>query len=79
MNRNPWMAPGEPKCEAKACRAGPCARRDISADGRPLADFSIATTFYGPACMAPGWVKRILPSEAVKPADKPQIKEWIGQ
>ena len=74
-----WLPATEPKCIAAACRAGPCARREVSADNRPLIDFSTQHTFYGPACTAPVWIKRILPSAAVKPADKPQIKEWIGQ
>jgi hypothetical protein len=79
MNRVIWLPATEAKCIASACRAGACARREVSADNRPLADFSTQHSFYGPTCTAPVWIKRILPSQAVKPADAPKIKDWIGQ
>ena len=78
MNRVIWLAPGESKCTAQNCQAGPCARRDVSADGRPQGDLSAAVWHNGPACCAPKYVKRILPSEAVKPVAGPAVKDWIG-
>lgn len=79
MNRIIWLPATEAKCIASACRGGPCARRDVSSSGRDLNDFSVGVWGNAPQCQAPGWLKRILPSQAVKPADKPVIKEWVGR
>ena len=79
MNRAIWMADGEPACRPTACyQMNACARRDISADGRPLVDFSRQTVHGFPQCCAPMWLKRVLPANAVKPTAPPGIKEWIG-
>jgi hypothetical protein len=51
----------------------------VSSSGRDLNDFSVGVWGNAPQCQAPGWLKRILPSQAVKPADKPVIKEWVGR
>lgn len=74
-----WLALSEAKCIGSACRHPvPCARRDIAAEkGRPLADFSQPIGYVADCC-APRWYKHIPYSQAVKPVEKPQVKEWIG-
>lgn len=81
MRRVIWLDLAEPKCIGSVCRhVGGCARLDVAMDkGRPLADFSRAPGMYVmAACGAPSWSKRIDPATAVKPADKPVVKDWIG-
>lgn len=78
MNRVIWLAPGVAKCTAQVCHAGPCARRDISSDGRPQLDMSVGVWGNAPACMKPHYLKRILPSQAVKPIPDRPAKGWIG-
>ena len=80
MNRPIWLELSEPKCTASRCSMPtPCARRDVAQDkGRPRADFSVSIG-YGPAeCMGPMWRKHIPLSQAVKPVQERQAKEWIG-
>lgn len=78
MSRVIWLPSNEDKCIASACRGGPCARRDVSSNGRDLNDFSVGVWGHPPACEAPKWVKRILPSQAVKPAEAQVVRDWIG-
>lgn len=80
--RHLWLAPTIAKCIGASCKyPGRCATREIPyQQGRPLADHSISPGIYVTApCSAPSWSKRIDPANAVKPEDKPQAKEWIGQ
>ena len=78
MNRVIWLAPDVPKCTAQVCQAGPCARRDVSSDGRPQVDMSVGVWGNAPACMKPHYLRRILPSQAVKPKAGPVVRDWIG-
>ena len=74
MNRVIWLDIKEPKCIGSACRhQGGCARLDVAPDkGRPLDDFSRSPGMYMSApCSAPGWLRRIDPATAVKPAPGP--------
>ena len=79
MNRVIWLAPNEAKCIASACKQPrPCARRDIAAEkGRPLADFSQPIGYVADCC-APRWAKHVPYAQAVKPVDKPVVRDWIG-
>jgi hypothetical protein len=77
-----WLPLTTAKCIGVACKyPGNCATRDIPADrGRPLTDHSLSAGIYMSApCSAPNWLKRISYESAVKPADKPVIREWIGR
>lgn len=49
----------------------------MSSSGRDLNDFSVGVWGNAPQCQAPGWLKRILPSAAVKPAAVPAAKEYV--
>jgi len=80
MNRVIWLADGEPKCIASACRRGaPCARMlVVYKPGRKVADLSIPGGSHVADCRAPLWSMWVDPAKAVKPAGKPVVKEWIG-
>jgi hypothetical protein len=81
MIRTIWLAPTIAKCIASACKyPGACATRDVPyQQGRPVTDHSLTPGLYiSAACSAPNWLKRIDPANAVKPADKPVAREWIG-
>ena len=77
MNRVIWLPPDQPKCEATACSARPCALRDVSVNGRALVDLSIGVWGNKPVCEGPKWPRRILPSAAVKPAAARIVKEYV--
>ena len=77
-----WLPLTVAKCLGTACKyTGRCATREILYEkGRPLTDHSVSAGMYMAApCSAPNWLKRIDPANAVKPAEKPIVKEWIGQ
>lgn len=75
-----WLAEKEAKCIGSACRyPKPCARRDIPhSKGRPLADYSLPLQYIPECGPSTGWAKFISYEKAVKPVDKPVVKEWLG-
>lgn len=80
MNRVIWLPLSEMRCIGAQCGAAtPCARKEITyTAGRPQGDYSVSRGGL-PECGYPVWVKHIPLSRAVKPADKPVVKEWIGR
>ena len=75
-----YLDPSVAACRPSACfKMDRCARRDISSDGRPLADFSIPSGYGLPDCCAPMWRMWIKPGDAVRPDAAPVVRDWIGQ
>ena len=83
MNRPIYLAPGEPRCIGSHCRhTRPCARKEAPCEpGRPLTDYSTPTAspFIPKDCGAPFWHKFIGLDKAIRPIQKQEPKEWIGQ
>lgn len=75
-----YLADGK-KCTASACRhPQACARRDAEyKPGMWIADFSVPAGSHVPDCNAPLWQMHVSYSAAVKPADKPVSREWVGK
>jgi len=82
MNRVVWLPLDRAKCAGHECkRPGRCAAREVAADkGRPMTDYSRSPGAYMSApCSAPNWLRWLDVATAVKPADVPTVKEWVGQ
>lgn len=77
-----WLPATEPRCVPTACTKGqPCAREAIAqAPGRPQSDFSVpGGTWVAECCDRTAWARFVPLSAAVKPVDKPVVRDWIGK